>query len=194
MIGFSHHHSVAYAKSNLHPVWRPYLAPSCVGVTSSRPRSLEAEPRVAGADLVQCRVSCSPSGFAVNETTSVPLRGTLALNQPIAVYNNWSSYDELSDNIELTEALAMKELDEILRPSRTRNQTEVLDKEAPHRFHKLGTFFGAAFPERGHCLPRSCRRRSPFSVFVRRQGALERISGHLKSPAVQPFKPLTNGG
>jgi hypothetical protein len=48
-------------------------------------------------------------------TTEVPLRGTLALNQPIAVYNNWSAYDELSDNIELTEALAMEELDQILR-------------------------------------------------------------------------------
>jgi hypothetical protein len=31
------------------------------------------------------------------------------------VYNNWSAYDELSDNIPLTEELAMKELDEILR-------------------------------------------------------------------------------
>jgi len=45
----------------------------------------------------------------------VPLRGTAALNQPIAVYNNWSAYDELSDNIELTEALAMRELEQILR-------------------------------------------------------------------------------
>src|SRR5208337_4928736 len=32
------------------------------------------------------------------------------LQEPIAVYNNWSSYDELSDNIPLTEELAMKEL------------------------------------------------------------------------------------
>jgi len=31
------------------------------------------------------------------------------------VYNNWSSYDELSDNVLLTEELAMKELDEIIR-------------------------------------------------------------------------------
>jgi hypothetical protein len=37
------------------------------------------------------------------------------LSQPIAVYNNWSAYDELSDNIELTEQLAMKELGEVLR-------------------------------------------------------------------------------
>jgi len=49
------------------------------------------------------------------EAPAVPVRGTLALNQPIAVYNNWSAYDELSDDIELTETLAMKELDQILR-------------------------------------------------------------------------------
>jgi hypothetical protein len=46
---------------------------------------------------------------------SVPLRGTVALNQPVAVYNNWSAYDELSDNIELTEKLALNELDQIVR-------------------------------------------------------------------------------
>jgi hypothetical protein len=49
------------------------------------------------------------------DSDSVSLRGTVALNQPVAVYNNWSAYDELSDNIELTEALAMKELNEIVR-------------------------------------------------------------------------------
>jgi len=38
-----------------------------------------------------------------------------ALSAPISVYNNWSSYDELSDNIPLTETLAMRELDELLR-------------------------------------------------------------------------------
>jgi hypothetical protein len=38
-----------------------------------------------------------------------------ALQAPISVYNNWSSYDELSDNIPLTESLAMRELDELLR-------------------------------------------------------------------------------
>lgn len=38
-----------------------------------------------------------------------------ALQGPISVYNNWSSYDELSDNIPLTETLAKRELDELLR-------------------------------------------------------------------------------
>jgi hypothetical protein len=41
-----------------------------------------------------------------------------ALSSPISVYNNWSSYDELSDNIPLTESLAMHELDELLRLKR----------------------------------------------------------------------------
>ncbi len=41
------------------------------------------------------------------------------LQAPISVYNNWSSYDELSDNIPLTETLAMRELDELLRLKRT---------------------------------------------------------------------------
>jgi len=41
--------------------------------------------------------------------------GEPILRDPVWVYNNWSSYDELSDDIPLTEALAMKELDEIVR-------------------------------------------------------------------------------
>src|SRR6202790_964503 len=41
--------------------------------------------------------------------------GTPLARDPIFVYNDWSAYDELSDNIPLTEQLAMKELDEILR-------------------------------------------------------------------------------
>ncbi len=35
--------------------------------------------------------------------------------EPVFIYNNWSSYDELSDNIPLTETLALRELDEIIR-------------------------------------------------------------------------------
>jgi hypothetical protein len=41
--------------------------------------------------------------------------GEPLLRDPVWVYNNWSSYDELSDNIPLTETLAMKELDELIR-------------------------------------------------------------------------------
>ncbi len=55
------------------------------------------------------------AAVTTSDSSPVPVRGTVALNQPIAVYNNWSAYDELSDNIELTESLAMKELDQIAR-------------------------------------------------------------------------------
>jgi hypothetical protein len=41
--------------------------------------------------------------------------GFPVLRDPIWVYNDWSAYDELSDNIPLTESLAMKELGEIVR-------------------------------------------------------------------------------
>lgn len=47
---------------------------------------------------------------AVHATSPV-----LMLGDPIFVYNDWSSYDELSDNVKLTERLAMRELDQILR-------------------------------------------------------------------------------
>jgi hypothetical protein len=35
--------------------------------------------------------------------------------EPVFIYNNWSAYDELSDNKPQTEYLAMRELDEIIR-------------------------------------------------------------------------------
>jgi hypothetical protein len=37
------------------------------------------------------------------------------LPDPISIYNNWSSYDELSDNIPLTQELAIRELDNVIR-------------------------------------------------------------------------------
>lgn len=41
--------------------------------------------------------------------------GEPLVHDPIWVYNDWSAYDELSDNIPLTEALAMNELNQIIR-------------------------------------------------------------------------------
>lgn len=53
---------------------------------------------------------------AASATQWAPMRlGEPLLRDPVWVYNDWSAYDELSDNIPLTEALAMKELDEIVR-------------------------------------------------------------------------------
>jgi hypothetical protein len=46
------------------------------------------------------------------------LVGEPIARDPIWVYNDWSAYDELSDNIPLTEALAMKELNEVTRLQR----------------------------------------------------------------------------
>lgn len=50
--------------------------------------------------------------LGASETSCVSGAGPL---QPVFVYNNWSAYDELSDKVVQTEALAMRELDEILR-------------------------------------------------------------------------------
>jgi hypothetical protein len=41
--------------------------------------------------------------------------GEPLLREPIWVYNDWSAYDELSDNIPLTETLAMKQFNELVR-------------------------------------------------------------------------------
>src|ERR1700677_3098407 len=56
--------------------------------------------------------ACAAIAIAARAQTEPP---PPALQTPISVYNNWSSYDELSDNIPLTETLAMRELDELLR-------------------------------------------------------------------------------
>ena len=37
------------------------------------------------------------------------------IKNPISVYINWAAYDELSDNVELTEVIAMEQLDHLLR-------------------------------------------------------------------------------
>lgn len=37
------------------------------------------------------------------------------LKQPVSIYINWAAYDELSDNVELTETLALRQLDELVR-------------------------------------------------------------------------------
>jgi hypothetical protein len=57
-----------------------------------------------------------PSVLAAQSPTWSPEKlGEPFLKDPIWVYNNWSSYDELSDNVPQTEELAMRELAEIVR-------------------------------------------------------------------------------
>jgi hypothetical protein len=41
------------------------------------------------------------------------------IKQPVSIYINWAAYDELSDAVELTEALAMRQLAEMLRLRKT---------------------------------------------------------------------------
>jgi hypothetical protein len=58
---------------------------------------------------------------ALNKATPSPQAqsvGAPFLQHPIWVYNDWSAYDELSDRIQLTEDLAMRELAEIARLKR----------------------------------------------------------------------------
>jgi hypothetical protein len=67
--------------------------------------------------LARSQVDSAQSG---PEQTSLPdwspaKLGAPLLRDPIWVYNDWSAYDELSDYIPLTEELAMRELDQILR-------------------------------------------------------------------------------
>ncbi len=70
----------------------------------------------AGGVAQNSKPPVSPAGSARNIPGWQPARlGTPLIKDPIWVYNDWSSYDELSDNIPLTEELAMKELDEIIR-------------------------------------------------------------------------------
>ena len=46
-------------------------------------------------------------GVAQNVSDGWNKNKTARLTKPVFVYNNWSAYDELSDNIPLDEALAM---------------------------------------------------------------------------------------
>lgn len=39
----------------------------------------------------------------------------MPISQPLSIYINWSTYDELSDQVELTETIAMHQLKELLR-------------------------------------------------------------------------------
>ena len=70
----------------------------------------------AGGIAQNSKPPVSPAVSARNILGWQPARlGAPLLKDPIWVYNDWSAYDELSDNIPLTEELAMKELDEIIR-------------------------------------------------------------------------------
>ncbi|MGC2161093.1 MAG: hypothetical protein WA634_04210 [Silvibacterium sp.] len=53
--------------------------------------------------------------MSAQEQYSRAVLGSPTIPDPISVYDNWSAYDELSDNVPLTQALSMEELDNLLR-------------------------------------------------------------------------------
>ena len=60
-------------------------------------------------------LSCIPVHTNADSLPEFRYHLASGLKKPIAVYNNWSAYDELSDNIPQTEELCMKMLDEVIR-------------------------------------------------------------------------------
>ncbi len=84
----------------LRPVLQSLFVITVLGILAASPLSAQSKavPSVANA------TTWNPGNL-----------GYPLLSDPVWVYNDWSSYDELSDNIPLTEQLAMKELDEIVR-------------------------------------------------------------------------------
>jgi len=73
-------------------------------------------PQLKLANVTQKPLRGSGAGTSTDAASGSPSKlGGLLLRDPVWVYNDWSAYDELSDNIPLTEELAMKELSEILR-------------------------------------------------------------------------------
>src|SRR5437588_11687110 len=71
--------------------------------------SAGAQSRTKNAGSAQ-RSSSAPLPNWSPEKLGEPL-----LRDPIWVYNDWSAHDELSDRIPLTEDLALRDLDEVLR-------------------------------------------------------------------------------
>ena len=62
--------------------------------------------------LVAAATSAVAPGQASYSRTAL---ASPTIADPISVYDNWAAYDELSDNVPLTEGLTLKELDNVLR-------------------------------------------------------------------------------
>ena len=56
-----------------------------------------------------------PAGVVGQAKYSRKALASPTIADPISVYDNWSAYDELSDNVPLTEQLSLKELNNVLR-------------------------------------------------------------------------------
>src|SRR5947208_5266940 len=105
----------------------PKSLPSPAVILAMKNRTKRAALRVVCCIGLACALNCAGILQANDISEENNLRATGPpswsprllgepfVPDPIFVYNNWSAYDELSDNVPLTEQLAMKELDEILR-------------------------------------------------------------------------------
>lgn len=60
-------------------------------------------------------ISVAASQVVPQQKYSRRALGSPTIPGPISVYDNWSSYDELSDHVPLTQALALRELDQVVR-------------------------------------------------------------------------------
>ena len=69
----------------------------------------------------------------------MPVRIEAGPLRPVFVYNNWSAYDELSDKVDQTEALAMRELGEMVRLMRSVVQFDYYVMDA-FWFDKMGGY------------------------------------------------------
>jgi hypothetical protein len=93
--------------------WRAAL---CTNAASpARGEEVMVRRLIDGLRVVAAIAACAVLAPSIQAQIEPP---PPALQAPISVYNNWSSYDELSDNIPLTETLAMRELNELLRLKR----------------------------------------------------------------------------
>ena len=70
-----------------------------------------------GACRLQAQTKATPAApvSTLKSGWSPAALGEPLARDPVWVYNDWSAYDELSDNIRLTETLAMRELHEMVR-------------------------------------------------------------------------------
>lgn len=70
---------------------------------------------VAAGFLLMAGACSGAQDSVAQKSYSRDVLGSPTLPDPISIYNNWSAYDELSDNIPLTQDLAMRELDNVIR-------------------------------------------------------------------------------
>ena len=74
---------------------------------------IDRPPRLAAITFFL--LACASVAMDAQQKFSASDLASPSVPGPISVYDNWSTYDELSDHVPLTQDLAMRELDQILR-------------------------------------------------------------------------------